>query len=60
LKKSSEESFGYKYLKRAFDLAAASLALVVFAPVFARARSTSRPRRSRLSSLRPSSPSSLF
>jgi len=35
LKKSSEESFGYKYLKRAFDLAAASLALVVFAPVFA-------------------------
>lgn len=35
LKKSSEESFGQKYLKRAFDVAAASLALVVFAPVFA-------------------------
>jgi len=34
-KKSSEESFGQKYLKRAFDVAAASLALVVFAPVFA-------------------------
>lgn len=35
LKKSSEDSFGQKYLKRAFDLAAATFALVVFAPVFA-------------------------
>jgi lipopolysaccharide/colanic/teichoic acid biosynthesis glycosyltransferase len=35
LKRPSEESFGQKYLKRAFDLAAASLALVVLAPVFA-------------------------
>jgi len=35
LKKSSEDSFGQKYLKRAFDLVAASLALVVLAPVFA-------------------------
>lgn len=35
LKKSSEDSFGQKYLKRAFDVAAASLGLVALAPVFA-------------------------
>jgi len=34
LKKSAEDSFRQKYLKRAFDVAAASLALVVLAPVF--------------------------
>ncbi|NIT35489.1 MAG: sugar transferase [candidate division Zixibacteria bacterium] len=35
MRKSAEEGFGQKYLKRAFDVAGASLALVVLAPVFA-------------------------
>ncbi len=35
LEKSYDETFGLRYLKRAFDLAATTLALVVLAPVFA-------------------------